>query len=187
MSLPVLRRTGLLTALLALAVTALAAPPDPPKGTVSGTLTLDGKKIALKHGAAYTYDSTVTPGKKNVSILLSDKPLSEKSFQENFVWRPGEPVVPGLLDGAWKSIHMEGGLQGIALSFYPDQKPMGAAILVGGQDKMFDVMGSDLAAELKSIAPRVVGKIRTATSPMDTGEHKMSLEASFDVPATNLK
>ncbi|MFN2387206.1 MAG: hypothetical protein ABR576_13140 [Thermoanaerobaculia bacterium] len=187
MSASAFRRTGLLTALLAFAAAAFAAPPAPPKGTVRGTLTLDGKKIELKHAAAYTYDSVVAPGKKNVSILLSDKPVSEKAFQENFFWRPGEPLVPGLFEGVWKTIHMEGGLQGVAISFYPDQKPMGAAVLVGGQEGMFDLMGSDFVAEVKSISPRVVGKVRTATSPMEAGDHKLSLDASFDLPATNLK
>jgi hypothetical protein len=129
----------------------------------------------------------MAPGKKNVSLLLSDRPVNEKAFKENFVWRPGEPVVPGLLEGAWKSIHMEGGLQGVAMSFHPDQRVMGVGILVGGQDKMFDLMGSDVVAEVKSAAPRLVGKIRTASDPLEAGDHKLSLQASFDVPATNLK
>jgi hypothetical protein len=186
MSLPVLRRTGLLIALLAFAASALAAPPDPPKGTVKGTLTLDGKKIELKHATAYTYDSTVAPGKKNVSLLLSDKPVSEKAFKENFVWRSGEPLVPGLFEGAWKSLHMEKALDGVAITFGPDGRVMMLAVLAGGQDKMFDMMGSDFAAEVKS-GPRLVGKVRTATDPVDTGSNKVGLQASFDVPATNLK
>lgn len=187
MSLSRIRRTGLFAALLALAWTALAAPPEPAKGTVTGTLTLDGKKIPLKHAAAFTYDSTMAPGKKNVSLLLSDRPVSEKAFKENFVWAPGEPLVPGLFEGAWKSLHMEKALDGVAITFGPDGKVMLLAVLVGGQDKMFDLMGSDFVAEVKPAGPRLAGKIRTATDPLDTGSSKVGLQASFDVPATNLK
>ena len=187
MSLPHIRRTGLFAAFLALAWTALAAPPEPAKGTVTGTLTIDGKKIPLKHAAAYTYDSTMAKGKKNVSLLLSDRPVSEKAFKENFVWGPGEPLVPGLFEGAWKSLHMEKALDGVAITFGPDGKVMMLAVLTGGQDKMFDMMGSDFAAEVKSAGPRLVGKVRTATDPVDTGSQKVGLQATFDVPATNLK
>lgn len=182
-----LRRTGLITALLAFAVTALAAPPEPAKGSVTGTVTIDGKKIPLKHAAAYTYDSTMAPGKKNVSLLLSDRPVSEKAFKENFVWRSGEPLVPGLFEGAWKSLHMEKALDGVAITFGPDGKVMMLAVLAGGQDKMFDMMGSDFVAEVKSAGPRLVGKVRTATDPVDTGAQKVGLQTTFDVPATNLK
>jgi hypothetical protein len=181
-----LRRTGLITALLAFAATALAAPPEPARGTVTGTLTIDGKKIPLKHAAAYTYDSTMAPGKKNVSLLLSDRPVAEKAFKENFVWRSGEPLVPGLFEGAWKSLHMEKALDGVAITFGPEGKVMMLSVLVGGQEKMFDMMGSDFGAELKSTGPRLVGKVRTTTDPVDTGSQKVGLQASFDVPATNL-
>lgn len=187
MSLSLVRRTGLLAAFLAFGGTALAAPPEPAKGTVTGVLTLDGKKIALKHAAAYTYDSTITPGKKNASLLLSDRPVNEKAFKENFIWGPGEPLVPALLEGAWKSLHISGALQGVAITFFPDGKPMGLAVLVGGEQKVFDVMGSDLVAELKSVAPRLVGKVRTASDPLDLGAHKLGVQASFDVSATTLK
>jgi len=187
MSFPLVRRTGLFAALLALGWAALAAPPEPPKGTVTGVLTLDGKKIALKHAAAYTYDSTMAPGKKGASLLLSDRPVTEKGFKENFIWGPGEPVVPGLIEGAWKSLHASGALQGVAFMLGPDGKMISAVILVGGQEEMFDLMGSDLAAEVKSVAPRLVGTVRTATDPHDAGAYKVALQASFDVPATNLK
>lgn len=187
MSLSHVRRTGLFAALLALGWTALAASPEPSKGTVTGVLTLNGKKIALKHAAAYTYDSTMAPGKKNASLLLSDRPVNEKAFKENFIWAPGEPLVPGLFEGAWKSIHMSGALQGVAITLGPEGKAMTVAILVGGQDKMFDVMGSDVVAEVKSVAPRLVGKIRTASDPLEAGDYKLSLQASFDAPVTNLK
>lgn len=180
-------RTVLFAALLAIGTSLTATPPDPPKGTVMGVLTLNGKKIELKHAAAYTYDSTMAPGKKNASLLLSDRPVNEKAFKENFIWGPGEPVIPGLFEGAWKSLHVSGALQGVAITLGPEGKVMSIAILVGGEDKVFDVMGSDLVAEVKSVAPRLVGKIRTASDPLDLGAQKLSLQASFDVPVTNLK
>jgi hypothetical protein len=95
--------------------------------------------------------------------------------------------VPGLFEGAWKSLHMEKALEGVAITFGPDGKVMMLAVLVGGQDKMFDMMGSDFVAEVKSAGPRLVGKVRTATDPVDTGAQKVGLQATFDVPATNLK
>jgi hypothetical protein len=163
---------------------AASAPASPAPG-VTGVLKVDGKTIPLKHVAAYSYDS-LEPGKKNVSLLLSDRPVSAKAWQENFVWRPGEPLVPGLFDGAWKSLHMEGALQGVSVTLKPDKTVMLASILVGGQDKMFDLMGSDLVAEIKSAAPRLVGSIRAASDPFDAGGHKLTLQVSVDAPVVSL-
>ena len=69
------------TALFCLAVLSLCAVPAiSQSGKASGTFVVDGKKLSLQNVSAVSYD---TPNLgRVVSVLLSDKPVNLKTFQE---------------------------------------------------------------------------------------------------------
>src|SRR4029450_9927463 len=74
-------------------------------GRVSGTLVVNGTKVAVQHITAVTYD-TPSPGRL-IRVLVSDKPADPKTFQEYTRIGPGEQVVAGLVTGAWVAMHAE--------------------------------------------------------------------------------
>ena len=65
-----------------------------------------------------------------VSVLVSDKTADHKEFLDRTRVGPGEPLVPGIYEGAWKSLFMEQALS-----------------------------GDDLKLDLKSKAPRFAGTV----------------------------
>ena len=54
-------------------------------------------------------------------------------------------------------------------------------ILVGGQNGIFSLSPDDLVLEVTSLSPRLTGRIRSKEAVLDMGEHKVSLDATFDV------
>ena len=90
--------------LLAIAVSGTTMAADQP-GKVSGTLVVNGTKVPVRHITAVTYD-TPFPGRL-ISVLVSDKPVDPKTFQEYTRIGPGEKYVAGLVTGAWVTMHAD--------------------------------------------------------------------------------
>jgi hypothetical protein len=180
-----LRIATLLFLFFSLAVLAIAANPTT-SNKVTGTITLDNTKVVPQHVYAYTYVG-LEPGKKNITLLFSDKPVEEKVFKENFIWAPGEPVVSGLIEGAWKSMQMEKLLQGISMTVNSEMKIMSNEILIGGRDDAFSIPSDDLVLEAKSEGNKISGKLRTSSPTIDAGGKKLGIDLSFDVTPVELK
>ena len=152
--------------------------------SVTGTLTVDKTKVALKTGSAVSY-----PGGTGrfVSVLLSDKAGDAKTFAEYTRIGAGERYVPGTFEGAWASMHAEKGFTGFSFSVDAKQQIVNNQILVGGQDGVFTLASDDLVIEVKSVSPRFSGRIRSKDPVLDLGAHKVSLDATFDVAVTAAK
>ncbi len=164
------------TASLALLVCASVAAQAP----VTGTLTVDTTTIKLNSASAYAYAGG-TGG--YVSVLLSDKPASPKSFAEYTRMGAGERYRPATFMQAWSTIHADGGLSGLTFSVAVDARNQVDTnyVLVGGLKKMFGLSPDDLVLEIKSVSPRFTGRIRTKQLVLDLGTRKVSLDATFDV------
>lgn len=145
---------------------------------VTGTLTVDKTKVTLQSASAVSY-----PGGTGrfVSVLLSDKAANPKTFAEYTRIGAGERYVPGTFEGAWASLHTEKELSGLTFSIDTKQQILTNQLLVGGQNGMFSLSPDDLVLELKSVSPRLTGRIRSKQAVLDLGEHKVSLDATFDV------
>jgi hypothetical protein len=148
---------------------------------VTGTLTVDKTKVTLQSAAAVSY-----PGgtERYVSVLLSDKAANPKTFTEYTRIGAGERYVPGTFEGAWAAMHMEKGFSGLTFSIDIKHQILTNQILVGGQNNMFSLSPDDLVLEVKSRSPRFTGRIRSKQAVLDLGEHKVSLDATFDVVVT---
>ena len=144
----------------------------------AGTITMDNTKVTLKSASAVSY-----PGGTGrfVSVLLSDKAANPATFAEYTRIGAGERYVPGTFEGAWGSMHMEKGFSGFTFSIDTKHQVLTNQILVGGQNNMFTLSSDDLLLEVTSVSPRFTGRIRTKPSVLDLGEHKVSLDATFDV------
>jgi hypothetical protein len=151
-------------------------------GTAAGTVVVNGSSVALKHGVAYGY------GDKLVSLLLSDRPVSVADFKENFAGRAGDPVFPpGMVTGAWTSIHNEGKVKGIALTFKPDKTLMMDDVMVGKPNDTFGVTGSEYTIAITQLTPtRIAGTIKTVKPVVEVGSYKYGLDAKFDLPVQPL-
>lgn len=154
---------------------------------VTGTMIIGKNPISFKHVYAYRYPG-LDPTKKNISFLFSDRPMNEKIFRESLPAGPGEPLVPGLLEGAWKSMHFEKMFEGLAITINADKKILTNEVLVGGPDKAFSISSSDLLFEPKTFDSRITGRIRTATETVDLGAGNVfGLDVSFDAGVVDLK
>jgi hypothetical protein len=163
-------------------VFAHAATAQSQAGKVSGTLTVDGKKIALQHIVAVTYD---TPSQgRLISVLLSDRQADAKKFQEYTRIGPGERYVAGIIRGAWVAMHGEGDLSGFTFTMAADKRLMLNDVLVGGRNGFFGLLDDALVFEATAVAPRLAGRIRTKEPVHDNGSNKVSLDATFDAPVT---
>src|SRR3989304_4381513 len=107
-----------------------------------GTLTVNGKKTALTTAVAFSYPAATGPG-KNISVLISDKAPQDKVFRELMMIGPGEKLVPGLFEGAWRSMHDEKAFEGLSFTFAPDMGLLTNDVLVGGRDKFFSLSKYD--------------------------------------------
>ena len=150
-------------------------------GSATGTLTVDKTTVTLQAASSVSY-----PGGTGrfVSVLLSDKAANPKTFAEYTRIGAGERYVPGTFEGAWATMHMEKEFSGFTFSIDTKHQILTNQILVGGQDKMFSLSPDDLVLEVKSVSPRFTGRIRSKEPVLDLGEHKVSLDATFDVPVT---
>ena len=171
-------RFGGLTLAAAIAVLAAARMTGAQADTVQGTATVNAAKIVLTSGMAVSYTSPTGP---LVSVLLSDKAPDRQAFAADTKTGPGEPLVPGLFEGAWKSQHIGKKLSGFAFSIRADKKILSEEFLVGGRNNTFSLSGDEYIIELKSTTPRAVGRIRTKTPIVDAGSTKAGLDATFDL------
>lgn len=146
--------------------------------TVQGTATVNGTKIALVSGMAVAYTA---PNGQLISVLLSDKPADRQAFATDTKTNPGEALVSGLFEGAWKSQHLGKKLSGITFTVRDKATIVGEEFLVGGRNNTFSIGDGEYAIELKSTSPRLVGRIRTKMPVVDTGSTKAGLDATFDL------
>jgi len=154
-------------------------------GKVSGTLTVNGKKLQIRHVSAVTYD---TPNMgRVVSVLLSDNPVDPKKFQEYTRIGPGERYVPGLVTGAWVTLHVDDkALSGFHFTVDAKDQVKLAEVLVGTRDENFGVMDDALVFEPTSKGPRLAGRIRTKDPIADLGPAKMGIDITFDAAVVPL-
>lgn len=169
------------SACLALLVaTSIAAQTPAP---VTGTLTVDKTTVTLLSAAAVSYPDGSGLA---VSVLLSDKAANPKTFAEFTRIGAGERYRPATFMQAWSTIHSEHGLSGLTFSVSANATNQVDTnlILVGGLKKMFGLSPDDLLLEVKSVSPRVTGRIRTKQAVLDLGATKVSLDATFDIAVT---
>src|SRR5262245_8337825 len=85
--------------------------PLPAQGDkVQGTATVGATKVTLTNGMAIAYKA---PNGQLISVVLSDKPVDAKEFAADTKTGPGEPLMAGLFEGAWKSQHIAKKLSGV--------------------------------------------------------------------------
>jgi hypothetical protein len=145
---------------------------------VQGTATVGSTKVVLTSGMAVSYTA---PNGQLISVLLSDKPADRKEFATDTKTGPGEPLMSGLFEGAWKSQHIGGKLSGFSFTFNTGPKVIGEEFLVGGRNNTFSLGSDEYVIEVKSTSPRLVGRIRTKTPIVDAGSTKAGLDATFDL------
>ena len=146
--------------------------------TVQGTVTVGAAKVVLNSGMAVSYTA---PNGRLISVLLSDKPADRKAFAADTKTGPGEPLVSGIFEGAWKSQHIDRKLSGLTFSFGAKANLVGEEFLVGGKNNTFSLGADEYVLEVKSTSPRLVGRIRTRTPIVDAGSTKAGLDATFDL------
>ncbi len=149
--------------------------------SVKGTVTVGATKVTLANASAVSYKA---PNGQLISVLLSDKPADAKAFAADTKTGPGEPLVAGLFEGAWKSQHGEKKFSGFAFTIGPKGNLMTDEFLVGGQNNAFSIDTDDFVIAIKSTSPRLVGTIKTKTPIVDAGSQKAGLDATFDVAVT---
>ena len=148
---------------------------------VQGTVTVGSTKVVLASATAVGYKA---PNGQLISVLLSDKPADAKEFATDTKTGPGEMLVSGLFEGAWKSQHNAKKLSGFVFTVGPKGAVMGEEFLVGGRNNTFSIGSDEYVVVLKSTSPRLVGTIKTKTPVVEAGGHKAGLDASFDVAVT---
>jgi hypothetical protein len=146
--------------------------------TVQGIVTVGTTRVALSEGMAVAYTS---PNGPLISVVLADKPVDTKAFAEDTRVGAGEPLVPGVFEGAWKSQHLGKRLSGFAFT-------IGAAgmisdeFLVGGRNNTFSVGTDEYVLMVKSRSPRLVGTLKTKAPAVDLGGGRSAgLDAYFDL------
>jgi hypothetical protein len=147
--------------------------------TVRGTVTVATTKVTLTQGMAVAYKA---PNGQLISVLLSDKPVDAAAFAEDTRTGPGEPIVAGLFEGAWKSQHFGKKLSGFTFTLGPNGLML-EEFLVGGRNNTFSLGSDNYTLEVKSRSPRLVGTIKTKTPIVDLGGGA-GLDASFDIVVT---
>jgi hypothetical protein len=145
---------------------------------VQGTATAGNTKIVLTSGMAVSYTA---PNGQLMSVLLSDKAADRKAFAADTRTGPGEPLMAGLFEGAWKSQHFGKKLSGFTFSFGAKNNMISEEFLAGGKNNTFSLGSDEYVLEVKSRSPRLVGRIRTKTPVVDAGSRKAGLDATFDL------
>ena len=150
---------------------------------VAGTLTVNATKIPLQHIMAVSYE---TPSQGRViSVLVSDKPVNPKTFQDYTRIGPGEKYVPGMVTGAWVTMHNDKELSGFSFTIRADRTMMLNDVLVGGDANRFGLINEYLVLEITSNAPRISGRVRTK-DPIVAATQKVGLDVTFDAAVTSL-
>ena len=169
-------RAGLL-AVWTLVVWSGAAQP----ATVSGSIQVGATKVVPKAVTATSYKSTLG---EMTTVLVSDKPGDTREFAELTKVGAGEPLVPAIFEGAWKNLHFKKALSGFVFTASADKKLVSNEVLVGGPDDIFSLAEDDLVVELKSVAPRVAGRVRTKEPVLSLGTLKVGIDITIDAPVT---
>lgn len=177
-------RFGGLEVAAALAAVAMAGAVSAQSDSVQGTVTVGAARIALTSGMAVGYSTTNGP---TVSVLLSDRPADRAEFAADTRTGAGEPLVPGLFEGAWKSQHIGKKLSGFTFTVAGTANIIGDEFLVGGRNNTFSLSAGEYIVEVKSTAPRLVGRIRTKAPLVDAGSTKAGLDATFDLAVESRK
>ena len=148
---------------------------------VQGTATLGKTKVTLANGMAVGYKA---PNGQLLSVVLTDKPVDAKEFATDTKTGPGEPLVLGLFEGAWKSQFMARKFSGFTFTLGPNGM-MSETFLIGGRDDAFSIGDQEYVLDVKSRTPRLVGTIKTKTPVVDMGGGRTAgLDAAFDLGVT---
>ena len=59
--------------------------------------------------------------------------------------------------------------------------------MVGKRNENFGILEDYLVLELKSVTPRLVGRIRTKDPVVDLGSQKVGVDLTFDAPVSEVK
>lgn len=146
--------------------------------TVQGIATVGKTRVALSHGMAVSYKA---PNGPLISVVLSDKKVDATAFAGDTKAGPGEPLVPGLFEGAWKGQHISKKFEGVTFTIGPDGL-LSEEFLVGGRNNTFSVGTDEYVLQLKSRSPRLVGTLKTKAPAIDLGgDRKAGLDALFDL------
>jgi hypothetical protein len=147
---------------------------------VQGTVTVGTTKVTLTSGMAVAYKA---PNGQLISVVLSDKPVDAAEFATDTKVGPGEPLVLGLFEGAWKSQHIGKKISGFVFTIGPNGL-MSEEFLVGGRNNTFGIGTDEYVLAVKSRSPRLVGTLKTKTPTVDAGGRKAGLDATFDFAVT---
>ena len=154
-------------------------------GKASGTLVVNGKKVPIQHAYAVAYDTPHLG--RVVSVLLSDKPMNPKLFQEYTRIGPGERYVPGIVSGAWVTMHVDDkAFSGFHFTIDAKRQAILGEVMIGSRDDNFGVMDDVLVLEAKSLTPQVAGRIRTKDAVADLGSTKVGIDLTFDAPVVTI-
>ena len=173
------RSVLLVTAALVAATLSLPAQGDTVQGLLSiGKPKVPMTKMTLAHGMAVAYQASAG---SLISVVLADKPIDAKEFATDTKTGPGEPLVPGTFQGAWKSQHIGRKFSGITFTIGPNGL-LDEEFLVGGRNETFSIGNDNYVLTLKSRAPRLVGTIKTKDPVIELGgDRNAGLDALFDL------
>jgi hypothetical protein len=170
--------TAVRSTLLATAAFVAATLPLPAQGDkVQGAATVGTTQVTLTNGLAIAYTA---PNGRLISVVLSDKPVDAASFAEDTKTGPGEPLVAGLFEGAWKSQHITKKLSGFTFTIGPNGL-MSEEFLIGGRNNTFSIGDGEYVLDVKSRSPRLTGTLKTKTPTVDAGGRNAGLDATFDL------
>ena len=152
--------------------------------TASGSATVNGTRITLAHVAAYSTPAIDDPTKKFVSILVSDKPLSEEAFRKGIT---ANPPMPLHVTGAWSALHRyDKAFEGLYFTVGPDGQISNDGILIGDVDAAVSLSRSGLlSTDLKRDGGRVRGQVKTTREVQSSGT-AVALDVTFDAPVVEL-
>jgi hypothetical protein len=148
-----------------------ASAPKVADGAAIGTLKLDGKSVKLAHAIARTAPNAFDEKKKDVVVLLTDKPATAEMLLDD-----------SKLFGAAS----DGSLQGLIVKIDSDETPYHLQVLdakagmqVSGSG-IFNFDATDFSEQ------HVTGKFYTTTEQDFMGQHKYSYDITFAVPVQAL-
>jgi len=108
---------------------------------VQGAATVGAAKITLASGMAVGNTTATGPV---ISVLLSDKPADRQAFATDTKTGAGEPLAPGIFEGAWKSQHIGKKLSGFTFTVSGKANIISDEFLVGGKNNTFSLGTSDM-------------------------------------------
>ncbi len=91
----------------------------------TGTVTVGTTKVAIANAAAVGYKAF---NGQLITVLLSDKPADAKEFATDTKTGPGEPLMSGIFEGAWKSQHNDKKFSGFVFTIGPEGERDGRGV-----------------------------------------------------------